>query len=48
MTSRNSSDSRADDQRKPPVPIDSPAKPSRQTSPPIVNDGLELPRDSHC
>jgi len=48
MTSDSSSDRQVADQREWPAEIPSPARPSRQSSPPIPNDGPELLRDSHC
>jgi hypothetical protein len=48
MASEQGTDQQAPDQRKEPRDPRSPTPPLPQGGPPLVNDGLEVPRSSHC
>ena len=48
MASEYQNDRRAASARKEIRPPHSPAQPLPPGGPPIVNDGLETPRSSHC
>jgi hypothetical protein len=48
MVSENGRDQQTADQRKQPRDPRSPAPPLPQGGPPLVNDGLEVPRSGDC
>jgi hypothetical protein len=48
MASETHGDPRAVSQRETPKDLRPVTKPSPPSGPPISNDGLELPRSSHC
>jgi hypothetical protein len=48
MASEHHGDRQAADQRKQPSDPRSPAPPLPQGGPPLLNEGLEVPRSSHC
>jgi len=48
MAAEQQSDQRSEPERDQARDLRSPAQPSPQPGPPILNGGLELPRSSHC